>query len=268
MFSELGTAETRPAPAIRNRRYSTSCRDSRSPKGSTPSPTTSEQIAATVFEIAAADIGLDDALDEIGLDSLMAMDFRVRVNAMFAIDLPLLEILRGVSVRFGGRSNPRRSSIGGTTGRGVKQRPDDQRRRRRVDGLIDQLSDAELREILAELERQPAGRENGRRIRESRGARPAFIQVLRASQAVRDFDLDVGYGEIFAILGPNGAGKSTTIEILEGHRKRDSGDVSVLGEDPGTAGRAWRAKIGIVLQEVSDAGMLTVSETVRMFAKC
>ncbi len=88
------------------------------------------------------------------------------------------------------------------------------------------------------------------------------------SQAVRNVDLDVEYGEVFAILGPNGAGKSTTIEILEGHRKRDSGQVSVLGEDPGTAGRAWRANIGIVLQEVSDAGMLTVTETLRMFAKC
>ena len=87
-------------------------------------------------------------------------------------------------------------------------------------------------------------------------------------QAVRDVDLDVGHGEVYAILGPNGAGKSTTIEILEGHRKRDSGHVSVLGEDPGVAGREWRAKIGIVLQEVSDAGMLTVSETVRMFTKC
>lgn len=86
--------------------------------------------------------------------------------------------------------------------------------------------------------------------------------------AVRDLDLDVKYGEIFAILGPNGAGKSTTIEILEGHRQRDAGHVRVLGEDPGTAGRSWRARIGIVLQEVSDAGMLTVSETVRMFAKC
>lgn len=50
--------------------------------------------------------------------------------------------------------------------------------------------------------------------------------------AVRDLDLDVGYGEIFAILGPNGAGKSTTIEILEGNRVRDAGDVRVLGEDP------------------------------------
>ncbi len=87
-------------------------------------------------------------------------------------------------------------------------------------------------------------------------------------QAVRDLDLDVARGEIFAILGPNGAGKSTTIEILEGHRKRDSGRVSVLGEDPADAGRSWRARIGIVLQETSDFGVLTVSETVGMFAKC
>ena len=97
-----------------------------------------------------------------------------------------------------------------------------------------------------------------------RGLRKSYGQI----QAVHDVDLDVEYGEVFAILGPNGAGKSTTIEILEGHRKRDSGRVSVLGEDPGTAGRSWRAKIGIVLQEVSDAGMLTVSETVGMFSKC
>lgn len=86
--------------------------------------------------------------------------------------------------------------------------------------------------------------------------------------AVQNVDLDVGHGEVFAILGPNGAGKTTIIEILEGHRKRDSGHVSVLGQDPGTAGRRWRADIGIVLQEVSDAGMLTVAETTRMFAKC
>ncbi|KUI22243.1 ABC transporter [Mycobacterium sp. GA-1285] len=87
-------------------------------------------------------------------------------------------------------------------------------------------------------------------------------------QAVRDLDLDVASGEVFAILGPNGAGKSTTIEILEGNRTRDAGDVRVLGEDPGTAGRHWRARIGIVLQEVSDAGMLTVHETVQMFTNC
>lgn len=87
-------------------------------------------------------------------------------------------------------------------------------------------------------------------------------------QAVRELDLDVEYGEVFAILGPNGAGKSTTVEILEGNRRRDAGQVSVLGADPGTAGRHWRARIGIVLQEVSDAGMLTVGETVQMFSSC
>ncbi len=97
-----------------------------------------------------------------------------------------------------------------------------------------------------------------------RGLSKAYGQL----RAVQGLDLDVGYGEVFAILGPNGAGKSTTIEILEGHRKRDSGDVLVLGEDPGTAGRSWRARIGIVLQEASDFGMLTVSETLRMFARC
>ncbi|OBK16910.1 ABC transporter ATP-binding protein [Mycobacterium asiaticum] len=102
----------------------------------------------------------------------------------------------------------------------------------------------------------------------------AAIQVRGLSKsyghkpAVRGLDLDVGSGEIFAILGPNGAGKTTTIEILEGNRIRDAGQVLVLGEDPGTAGRSWRSRIGIVLQEVSDAGMLTVFETVRMFTSC
>ncbi|WP_231976782.1 ABC transporter ATP-binding protein [Mycobacterium sp. E740] len=102
----------------------------------------------------------------------------------------------------------------------------------------------------------------------------AAVQVRGLSKcygrthAVRDIDFDVGHGEIFAILGPNGAGKSTTIEILEGNRKRDSGRVLVLGEDPGTAGRSWRARIGIVLQDASDASMLTVRETVKMFTSC
>src|SRR6201995_2280860 len=103
---------------------------------------------------------------------------------------------------------------------------------------------------------------------EERGTKSAAVHVRCLSKsygnlhAVRDLDLDVEYGEIFAILGPNGAGKSTTIEILEGHRKRDAGRVRVLGEDPETAGRNWRAEIGIVLQEASDAGMLTAPETV------
>jgi ABC-2 type transport system ATP-binding protein len=71
---------------------------------------------------------------------------------------------------------------------------------------------------------------------------------------------------VFALLGPNGAGKTTTVEILEGHRRRDAGDVSVLGADPGGAGRAWRGRIGIVLQTANDAAELTVRESVRHYA--
>ena len=86
--------------------------------------------------------------------------------------------------------------------------------------------------------------------------------------AVNGLSLQIHSGEIFAILGPNGAGKTTTVEILEGFRKRTSGTVSVLGFDPGTAGnsaRAWRDRIGIVLQTSQDAGDLTVEETVEHF---
>ncbi|MEH1016983.1 ABC transporter ATP-binding protein [Micromonospora sp. CPCC 206060] len=88
-----------------------------------------------------------------------------------------------------------------------------------------------------------------------------------ANVAVDGIDLTVARGEVFALLGPNGAGKTTTVEILEGHRQRDGGDVKVLGEDPGHAGRAWRAKLGIVLQTATDAAELTVRETVRHFAR-
>jgi ABC-2 type transport system ATP-binding protein len=87
--------------------------------------------------------------------------------------------------------------------------------------------------------------------------------------AVAGVDLSIQKGEIFALLGPNGAGKTTTVEILEGFRDRDSGDVQVLGFDPstkGAAGQAWRDRIGIVLQSTSDAGDLTVYESVSHFA--
>ena len=84
--------------------------------------------------------------------------------------------------------------------------------------------------------------------------------------AVDGLDLVVERGEIFAVLGPNGAGKTTTIEILEGFRHRDSGLVQVLGEDPGDAGRAWRNRIGVVLQTANDQAEATVAELVRHFA--
>ena len=87
--------------------------------------------------------------------------------------------------------------------------------------------------------------------------------------AVRGVDLEIAQGEIFSLLGPNGAGKTTTVEILEGFRTRDAGSVSVLGFDPQTRGhesRIWRNRIGIVLQSSSDAGDLTVIETIKHFS--
>ncbi|WP_448630240.1 ABC transporter ATP-binding protein [Cellulomonas soli] len=85
-------------------------------------------------------------------------------------------------------------------------------------------------------------------------------------QAVDGLDLTVHRGEIFSILGPNGAGKTTTVEILEGYRHRDDGHVRVLGQDPQTAGRDWRARLGIVLQSANDLDEATVGELVRLCA--
>ncbi|MEV6722142.1 ABC transporter ATP-binding protein [Streptomyces xanthochromogenes] len=85
--------------------------------------------------------------------------------------------------------------------------------------------------------------------------------------AVDGLDLGIRHGEVFGILGPNGAGKSTTVEILQGHRDRDGGEVSVLGADPATAGRAWRSRVGIVWQDESAPAELTVRETVHHFAR-
>ncbi|NED97645.1 ABC transporter ATP-binding protein [Phytoactinopolyspora alkaliphila] len=95
-----------------------------------------------------------------------------------------------------------------------------------------------------------------------RGLRKTYA----GTPAVDGVDLDIDHGEVFALLGPNGAGKTTTVEILEGFRRRDGGEVSVLGTDPATADRTWQARIGIVLQNTGGHDELTVDEVIRHFA--
>ena len=85
--------------------------------------------------------------------------------------------------------------------------------------------------------------------------------------AVRGIDLDIHQGEIFALLGPNGAGKTTTVEILEGYRRRDGGEVRVLGHDPGRERAKIKPRVGIVLQKTGLDPYLTVAETVRMYGR-
>ena len=96
------------------------------------------------------------------------------------------------------------------------------------------------------------------------------VRDLRKSygtyEALRGISFEIKEGEVFGLLGPNGAGKTTTIEILEGYRTRDDGDVEVLGFDPERAGSAFRERIGVVLQQSQLWPNLTVAETHRMFA--
>ena len=84
--------------------------------------------------------------------------------------------------------------------------------------------------------------------------------------ALRGIDFEIRSGEVFSLLGPNGAGKTTTVEILEGYRKRDGGDVSVLGSDPLRASQSWRGRIGVVLQSSAMYETLTVRESIAAFA--
>jgi ABC-2 type transport system ATP-binding protein len=85
-------------------------------------------------------------------------------------------------------------------------------------------------------------------------------------EVLHGLDLDVPAGQVFALLGPNGAGKTTTVEILEGYRRRDAGEVRVLGTDPTRADRDFRARIGIVLQSSAVYPTLSVDEILRLFA--
>ena len=95
-----------------------------------------------------------------------------------------------------------------------------------------------------------------------RGLRKAYNGV----EAVRGIDFEVATGEVFGLLGPNGAGKTTTVEILEGYRHRDAGEVEVLGFDPGRMQTAFRRRIGVVLQISELWAQLTVREVHRIFA--
>jgi ABC-2 type transport system ATP-binding protein len=96
------------------------------------------------------------------------------------------------------------------------------------------------------------------------------VRGLRKSygehEAVRGITFSIAEGEVFCLLGPNGAGKTTTIEILEGYRRRDAGEVTVLGLDPQRRDRELRERIGVVLQHSETWPNLTVAETLRVYA--
>jgi ABC-2 type transport system ATP-binding protein len=95
-----------------------------------------------------------------------------------------------------------------------------------------------------------------------RGLRKAYGEL----EAVRGVDFDIEEGEVFGLLGPNGAGKTTTVEILEGYRTHDAGEVTVLGHDPQHPGPDFRQRIGVVLQQSELWPNLSVLETHRVFA--
>lgn len=86
-------------------------------------------------------------------------------------------------------------------------------------------------------------------------------------QVLTGLDLTVAPGIVLALLGPNGAGKTTTVEILQGLLRPDAGEVRVLGEEPRRAGRAWRARLGVVSQSSHDLVDLTVTEAVAPSAR-
>jgi ABC-2 type transport system ATP-binding protein len=93
-----------------------------------------------------------------------------------------------------------------------------------------------------------------------------LVKSYSGTQVVGGIDLAIRQGEVFALLGPNGAGKTTTIEILEGYRARDGGEVSVLGVDPGRERAGLKSRVGIVLQATGIDRYLTVRETIAMYA--
>jgi ABC-2 type transport system ATP-binding protein len=95
-----------------------------------------------------------------------------------------------------------------------------------------------------------------------------LVKTYAGVRAVDGINLAIRQGEVFALLGPNGAGKTTIVEILEGFRSRDHGDVTILGCDPARHQTRLKSRIGIVLQTTAVEPYLTVVDAVRMWACC
>lgn len=95
-----------------------------------------------------------------------------------------------------------------------------------------------------------------------------LVKEYGEHRAVDSVSFEIASGEVYGLLGHNGAGKSTTVEILEGHRSRTSGSLSVLGMDPASAGREFRDRIGIVLQSSAVERELTVRESLDVYGSC
>ena len=88
-----------------------------------------------------------------------------------------------------------------------------------------------------------------------------------AVQAVDGVDLRIEEGAVYALLGPNGAGKTTTVEILEGFRKRDEGEIRVLGLDPDRDREELLRRVGVVLQQSAPIETLTAREIIGFTGK-
>jgi len=102
------------------------------------------------------------------------------------------------------------------------------------------------------------------------GAEPVIrveglIKTYGETRAVDGISFEVPGGTIFGMLGPNGAGKTTTVEVLEGLRQPDAGEVRVLGIDAVRDADQLRARIGVSLQTAALYPKLTVFEVLTLF---
>jgi ABC-2 type transport system ATP-binding protein len=93
-----------------------------------------------------------------------------------------------------------------------------------------------------------------------------IFKSFKSVQAVRGISFSIQAGEFVALLGPNGAGKTTLVEIMEGLRKPDSGEIFIDGKNWQNNEKELRQIIGLSLQETRFSEKLKVDETVRLFA--